>query len=72
MGTDRKTITISSQLYDLISARVKSPVTGFESVEEYVDYVLKEILLENEDKPEEINEEETKRIQEELKKLGYI
>lgn len=70
MENDRKTISISSKLYDKISTRIKSPVVGFESVEEYVDYVLKELLSEN--KQQDMGEEETKKALQELKKLGYI
>lgn len=70
MTTDRKTITISAKLFDVISTRIQNPVSGFSSVDEYVDYVLEEILFEKKD--DEIDEEERKRIQDELKKLGYI
>ena len=69
MTTDRKTITISAKLFDAISKRIKNPVNGFSSIDEYVDYVLEEILFEKND---EIDEGERKRIQDELKKLGYI
>ena len=77
METDRKGITISSKLFDLISTRIKNPQTGFSSVDEYVDYVLKELLVENEENDveenqSEISDEETAKVKEELKKLGYI
>ena len=70
MDADRKTITISTKLFDVVSKRIKNPVNGFSSVDEYVDYVLEEILFEKND--DEIDEGERKRIQDELKKLGYI
>lgn len=70
MTTDRKTITISTKLFDAISKRIKNPINGFSSIDEYVDYVLEEILFEKNDG--EIDEGERKRIQDELKKLGYI
>ena len=70
MNTDRKTISISTKLFDVITTRIKNPVNGFSSVDEYVDYVLEEILFEKDNN--EINEEERKKIQDELKKLGYI
>jgi len=77
METDRKQITISSILFDLISTRIKNPQTGFSSVDEYVDYVLKELLVENEENnveesQSEISDEEAEKVKEELKKLGYI
>ncbi len=77
METDRKQITISSKLFDLISTRIKNPQIGFSSVDEYVDYVLKEILVENkenyvEESQSDISDEEAEKVKEELKKLGYI
>ena len=73
METDRKQITISSKLFDLITTRLKNPQIGFSSVDEYVDYVLTELLGENvEETQSEISDEEAKKVKEELKKLGYI
>lgn len=76
METDRKQITISSKLFKLISIRIKNPQIGFSSVDEYVDYVLRELLGENEENYEEtqneISKEEAAKVKEELKKLGYI
>lgn len=69
MSDERKSITISSKLYSMINERIKNPVNGFDSVEAYVDYVLEEVLT---DDGSSIDEEEKKRIQEELKKLGYV
>lgn len=70
MDVDRKPITISEKLFNTISARIKNPVNGFNTVEEYVDYVLEEVLFGKENN--EIDEEERKKIHDELKKLGYI
>lgn len=70
MSTDRKTITISAKLFDIVSKRIQNPINGFSSVDEYVDYVLEEILSEKND--DEIDEKERQKIQDELKKLGYI
>jgi hypothetical protein len=69
MHDERKPITISAKLYSTISERIKNPVNGFDSVEAYVDYVLEEVLADDENS---IDDEEKKRIQEELKKLGYV
>lgn len=69
MSDERKSITISSKLYSMINERIKNPANGFDSVEAYVDYVLEEVLT---DDGSSIDEEEKKRIQEELKKLGYV
>lgn len=77
MRTDRKQITISSKLFDLISTRIKNPQTGFSSIDEYVDYVLNELLIENEnnnveERQGEVSDKEAEKVKEELKKLGYI
>ena len=60
---ERIDITILKKYHDIISKRIKNPVNEFDTVEEYVDYVLKEVL-EDESKEE--------KIEAELKKLGYI
>jgi hypothetical protein len=77
METDRKQITISSKFFDLISTKIKNPQIGVSSVDEYVDYVLKELLVANEENyveesQSEISDEEAEKVKEELKKLGYI
>ena len=77
MDNERKKISISTNLFDIISTRIKNPQTEFSSVDEYVDYVLKEILLgenyeSSEESNEEISEKEAQQVREELKKLGYI
>ena len=69
MDNQRKSITISQKLFNEISKRIQNPVNGFSSVEEYVDYVLEEIIF---GKTDEISDAEKEKIQEELKKLGYI
>jgi|SaaInlV_165m_DNA_1040744.scaffolds.fasta_scaffold63981_2 hypothetical protein len=66
----RKSITISANLFDEIKNRIKNPINGFSSIEEYVDYVLEEVLFEKEDSS--VSDEEKQKIQDELKKLGYI
>lgn len=79
MDNDKKSISISSKFYSIISTRIKNPVIGFESVDEYVDYILSEILENDENtnelKEKEIqksDEEKTKKIEDKLRNLGYI
>tara|TARA_B110001454_G_C12507094_1_gene345179 strand:- start:63 stop:269 length:207 start_codon:yes stop_codon:yes gene_type:complete len=66
---DKKIISISPTLFNKVEQRIQNPQTGFSSVDEYVEYVLTELFDGDEN---ETNEEESKQIQEELKKLGYI
>tara|TARA_B100001559_G_C16131562_1_gene453246 strand:- start:54 stop:260 length:207 start_codon:yes stop_codon:yes gene_type:complete len=68
MEKKRDSITILSEHYQKILKKVQDPVNGFSSPEEYIDYVLNEILSENED----IQDQDKAKIQDELRKLGYI
>ena len=68
--TDKKIISISPSLFNKIEQRIQNPQTGFSTADEYVEYVLTELF--EEDDENETSEEESKQIQEELKKLGYI
>lgn len=68
MNHDRKAISISSKLFDIISERVKNS-SEFATVDEYVDYVLTEIL---ENEKSSYTEDEEKKIEKHLKDMGYI
>jgi len=68
-----KKVSIPLELYQKIEKRAKE--VGFESVEDYVIFVLEELLKELETETEEefeFDEEEEKRIKERLRALGYI
>jgi hypothetical protein len=67
----KKTVSLSGDLYDRIVERAR--LTGFASVEEYVTFVLEEILKEDEDesKPAYTKEEE-QEVKKRLKALGYL
>jgi len=67
---DKKQISISTKLFDLISTRIQNPQVGFSTVDEYIEYVLTELF--NEDNEEQVSDDEAKQIREELKKLGYV
>ena len=70
MSEEKKSIFISSKNFSEISQKIKNPINGFSSVDEYVDYVLNEILFEND--KNELSDSEKEKVKEELKKLGYI
>ena len=70
MNHDRKAISISSKLFDIISERVKNSSNEFATVDEYVDYVLTEILEDKKSSP--YTEDEEKKIEKHLKDMGYI
>jgi hypothetical protein len=70
MSEDKVPIYISKKLYNEIKKRVEESQDAFKSVEEYVEFVLNEVVKEEEElsySPEE--EEEIKRR---LKSLGYL
>lgn len=65
-----KTVRISSELYNLILQRIKNSNGEFNTVAEYVDYVLTEILIDK--KPQPYTKEEKEEIEKNLKNLGYM
>jgi Arc/MetJ-type ribon-helix-helix transcriptional regulator len=71
MENSKINVEITKNIYDKIQLKIKNPQIGFESVSEYIQYVLEQVL-EEEEGTDNISEEETKKIQEELKKMGYI
>ena len=70
MAPDLCTISISSKNFTEISQKIKNSDNEFSTVDEYVDYVLNEILFEND--KNELSDSEKEKVTEELKKLGYI
>ena len=73
MEEEKKPVSISSELHDQIARRVENSNGEFTSVDSYVEYVLRELFDENENISEnEISKEEKKKIEDELKKMGYI
>lgn len=68
-----RTVRIPENIYNKIESRISK--TEFESVDEYVTYVLREVLasLEEEEGEEEVfTEEEEEKVKERLRALGYL
>lgn len=63
-------ISISKYLFDVIKSRLEKNENDFDSVDDYVEFVLKEIL--EDDINQEKMEEKSKKVEEKLKKLGYL
>lgn len=63
-------VVIEKELYNVILRRITDSQNEFESVDEYINYILKQILIEEDNS--ELNKEETKKVEAELKKLGYL
>jgi Arc/MetJ-type ribon-helix-helix transcriptional regulator len=65
-----KAVKIPFELYKKIEERVK--VTEFESVEEYVTFVLEEVVKEEEPQEYTLSEKEEEKVKERLRGLGYL
>ena len=62
-------VSLPSELYRQIEDRVKT--TGFGSVDEYVIFLLKEVLKEDEEE-EALSHECEEEVKKRLRALGYI
>jgi Arc/MetJ-type ribon-helix-helix transcriptional regulator len=69
MSEDKVPVYISRRLYEEVKRRVDESGGEFESVEEFVEYVLTELLKEEEAPYTSEEEEEVKKR---LKALGYL
>jgi Arc/MetJ-type ribon-helix-helix transcriptional regulator len=67
-----KSVFLPAELYDRIEERVHA--TEFNSVEQYITFVLEEILKEEESKKEEptFSKEDEFEVKKRLKVLGYL
>ncbi len=65
------TVSIPTPLFKKVEERIRG--TGFTSVSSYVTYVLREIVAEEEEEPDEpFSREDEERVRARLKALGYI
>jgi Arc/MetJ-type ribon-helix-helix transcriptional regulator len=71
LSEDKVPIYVPRQLYEKVKERVKTSEGEFKTVEEYVEFVLQEIVKEEE--PEQAyTPEEEEEIKKRLKSLGYL
>jgi len=68
MKEGKKTVFISAELYSRIEERVRT--TGFGSVDEYIIFVLEEVLKEEGERA--FSKEEEEEVKKRLKALGYL
>jgi Arc/MetJ-type ribon-helix-helix transcriptional regulator len=66
---EKKTVFLPTELYSKIEERVKA--TDFGSVDEYVQFVLEEVVKEEEEE-RAFSEDEEKEVKKRLKDLGYL
>ncbi len=70
MQKEKKTIEISEILYE--SLKQSSDDSGFESIEEFVNFVLEEVIRRGVREERKLTNDEQKEIDKSLKALGYI
>ena len=66
---DRKAVYVSADIYRRIQERVEA--TGFGSVDEYVAFVMEEVLK-DEGEEEVFSKEEEEEVKKRLRALGYL
>ncbi|MGH9921393.1 MAG: CopG family transcriptional regulator [Nitrososphaerales archaeon] len=69
---DKIQIAIAKDLYEKIRQRVNMSQDEFKSVEEYVHFVLTEVVKDDEPRQSAYTKEEEEDIKNRLKSLGYI
>jgi Arc/MetJ-type ribon-helix-helix transcriptional regulator len=67
---EKKAVFLPAQLYSNIEERVKA--TDFGSVEEYVTFVLEEVMKEENEGEKAFSKEEEEQVKKRLKDLGYL
>ena len=69
MGSDRVTLKIPRPLYEKIKTVIEG--SGFSSVNEFVVYILRDLISQSKEK-RELSAEEIEAIRQRLKNLGYF
>ncbi|MEO0261504.1 MAG: CopG family transcriptional regulator [candidate division WOR-3 bacterium] len=67
---DKVTIKIPRPLYNKLKKIIEG--TGFSSVNEFIVYVLRDLVSIKEENKEELTKEEIQKIRGRLKNLGYL
>lgn len=66
---EKKAVFLPAELYSKVEERVKA--ADFGSVDEYVEFVLEEVVKEEEEE-KAFSEEEENEVKKRLKDLGYL
>ena len=67
-----KSINIPAKIFILIEQKIKDPLIGFETVEDYVKFVLTKALDIKDENEFEDSKSEDEKVEEKLRQLGYI
>jgi hypothetical protein len=73
MNKDKIAVNISKELYELVKQRIKESNGEFKDVEDYVEFVLREVVKdEEEDEEQKYSKEDEEKLKQRLKSLGYL
>ena len=72
MTKDKIGVNISKDLYELAKQKVRKSNGEFKDVGDYVSFVLREVMKEDEIEEQVSNTEVEEKIKERLKSLGYM
>jgi len=72
MGEEKKytTVSIPRPLYDKVKKKIND--TGFTSVSDYVVFVLRELMAEEDEGKKAFSKEDEEKVKSRLRALGYI
>ena len=70
MKGEKKAVSLPVELYSKIEQRAAA--TEFRSVDEYVAFVLEEVLKEEGEEDRAFSKEEEEQVKDRLKALGYL
>ena len=70
MSKETKPISVPADIYDKIEERVKA--TDFGSVDDYVLFILEEVLKDEEEEEQAYTEADEAEVKKRLKALGYM
>ena len=70
MKEEKKAVLLPTELYSRVLERVEA--TDFGSVDEYVIFVLEEVLKKDGEEEEAFSKEEEEEVKKRLKALGYL
>jgi Arc/MetJ-type ribon-helix-helix transcriptional regulator len=70
MSKETKSVSVPADIYDRIEERVK--VTDFGSVDEYVLFILEEVLKDEEEEEQVDSDIDEAEVKKRLKALGYM
>ncbi len=70
LGEEKVQVSISKELYEKVKKYIDE-MGGFSSVEEFIEFVLSEVL-ESEESTAGYSKEEEEKVKERLRSLGYL